>query len=185
MNITKKIKTTLSKLGVRGTERAVWLEMATEELEPDGYFYMDQKDYADKLGFKDTRQLRTHLSRLEKRYLIQRDYRPLETGNRLFIRPLKPETDDCMTFFATLHKCELLDQVEPVIQLHFQDVYNRSGTVRFKECTSFLRGIPMKRLEWLLPGKHICFSASLKVSKQSKEILHVSNIRPSGEYYHA
>lgn len=184
MNITKKIKTNLSKLGVIGTERSVWLEMATEELEPDGYFCMNQKEYSDNLGLK-SRQLRNHLSHLEQRDLIIKEIRPFEGNNRLFIRPLEPETNECMTLFATLHKCELLDQVEPVIQLHFQDVYNRSGTIRFKQCTALLKGVSIKRCEWLLPGKHICFSASLKVSEQSKEILHVSNLRPSGEYYHA
>lgn len=188
MNITKKIKTNLSKLGVKGTERAVWLELATEEVEPDGYFYMDQKEYAEKLGFKNPRQLRTHLTHLEQLDLIKKDYRPLETGNRLFICPLEPETSDCMKFYATFLGSELVDTSDsdtPVMKLSFKDAYNRSGTIRFAHCSAFLRGNQLKPCEKLIPNTLVCFSASLKVTQSDKSILAVTHIQQLQRYYYA
>lgn len=187
MNITKKIKTNLSKLGVRGTERAVWLELATEEVEPDGYFYIDQKEYGEKLGLKE-RQLRNHLTHLEQLDLIKKDYRPLETGNRLFICPLEPETSDCMKFSATFLGSELVDTSDsdtPVMKLSFKDAYNRSGTIRFAYCSAFLRGNQLKPCEKLIPNTLVCFSASLKVTQSDKSILAVTHIQPIQRYYYA
>lgn len=187
MNITKKIKTNLTKLGLTLPQRAVWLEIATEALEHDGYFHLDEKEYADKLGIKE-RQLRNHLNCLERFDLIQKDYRSLETGNRLFVCPLQPETTDCMTFYATFAKGELLntaDNDEPSMWLLFKDIYNRSGTIRFSQCSALLKGNEMKRCQNLIPGKTVCFSASLKVTQSNKEILAVTNIQPIQRYYYA
>ncbi len=187
MNITKKIKTNLSKLGVSKTARAVWLEVATEEVEPDGYFYMDQKEYAEKLGLKE-RQLRNHLTHLEQLDLIKKDIRPFDGNKRLFIRPLEPETSDCMTFYATFLGSELVDTSDsdtPVMKLSFKTAYNRSGTIRFSHCSAFLRGNQLKPCEKLIHGERVCFSASLKVTQSDKSILAVTHIQPIQRYYYA
>lgn len=187
MNITKKIKTNLTKLGLTLSQRAVWLEIATEELEPDGYFQLDEKDYADKLGIRE-RQLRNHLNCLERRDLIIKDIRPSDTTKRLFVCPLHPETIDCMTFYATFSKGELLntsDNNELSMWLLFKDVYNRSGTIRFSQCSALLKGNEMKRCQVLIPGTQVCFSASLAVTQMNKSILAVTNIQPVQRYYYA
>lgn len=187
MNITKKIKTNLSKLGVKGTERAVWLEVATEEVEPDGYFYINQKEYGEKLGLKE-RQLRNHLTHLEARDLIKKDIRPFDGNKRLFICPLEPETSDCMKFHATFVGSELVDTSDndtPVMKLSFKDAYNRSGTIRFAHCSAFLRGNQLKPCEKLIPGERVCFSASLKVTQSDKSILAITHIQPIQRYHYA
>ena len=187
MNITKKIKTNLTKLGLTLQEKAVWLEIATEELEHDGYFHLDEKEYAEKLNISD-RYLRTHLNKLEQLDLIIKDIRPSDTTKRLFVCPLQPETNDCMTFYATFAKGELLntaDNDEPSMWLLFKDIYNRSGTIRFSQCSALLKGNEMKRCQNLIPGKTVCFSASLKVTQSDKEILAVTNIQPTQRYYYA
>lgn len=186
MQTSKKTLNNLSKQNILPQVQYLWIHINEEEKDLDGFCLFKKDDWAYRLK-KSPRTITRHLRSLTNTRLIEKLYRSTgyKQGVHLFIRPLEPETNDCMTLFATLHKCELLDQVEPVIQLHFQDVYNRSGTIRFKQCSALLKGVSIKRCEWLLPGKHICFSASLKVSEQCKEILHVSNLRPSGEYYHA
>ncbi len=183
MNIDKKTLNNLLKQNLPPREQIIWMHIASEKTDPDGYFHFDGKEWSIRLDISE-RHIKKSLKKLEDKDDIQRIYKK----GRLFIRPLVPETTDCMKFYATFAKGVLLntaDNEEPSMWLLFKDIYNRSGTIRFSQCSALLKGNEMKRCQNLIPGKTVCFSASLKVTQSDKEILAVTNIQPIQRYYYA
>lgn len=187
MEISKKTLTNLLKQNLSKSAQLLWLHIAKEDCNEDGYFHFDQREWSVRICLSE-RQIRRALKELEILGDIQRDYRTLDSGNRLFICPLEPETSDCMKFYATFLGSELVDTSDsdtPVMKLSFKDAYNRSGTIRFAHCSAFLRGNQLKPCEKLIPGERVCFSASLKVTQSDKSILAVTHIQPIQRYHYA
>lgn len=189
MQISKKILNNLARQTILPQVQYLWVHISKEEKDIDGFCEFKIDEWAIKLN-KHRRTISRHLKDLYNSHLIQkiRRSRGYKKGVTLFVCPLQPETTDCMTFYATFAKGELLntaDNDEPSMWLLFKDIYNRSGTIRFSQCSALLKGNEMKRCQNLIPGKTVCFSASLKVTQSDKEILAVTNVQPTQRYYYA
>ncbi len=110
-----------------------WIYVSFINKDRDGFIHLDQNDISIKFHCS-TRQIQNHISTLYESRLIEKDYRTLDTGSRLFIKPVEPESEDDMTFFGEFDSIDRQTHYSggESFTINLRDVRNIYDTINYK-----------------------------------------------------
>lgn len=153
--------------------------LKSETKDETGFFHLDVNEYSNNMSCSP-RQLQRCLKELSEYKLIERNYRALKTGSRLFIKVNEPTINNHMVFSAEYEECETIEtkQLGNVKRVRVKNIFNHNRTINLERYWIDFNKNNKNFLESLNSGDHLLFDAEV-VMQEGKfhELREPKNLR--------